>query len=83
MEGVKIGKLAIFEHLHWRKKVWQINISANRLLIISINLNNFIMDSKCSYTCIDELLIVCWTVEELERQLKLMIMYNLSRIREI
>ena len=35
------------------------------------------MNSKCSHTYVDKLLIMCWTVEELER------FCNLSRIREI
>ena len=33
------------------------------------------MNSKCLYTYVDELFIVCWTVEELERLLILMILY--------
>ena len=41
------------------------------------------MNSKCSYTYVDELLIVCWTVEELDKLLILMILYYLSMIREI
>ena len=32
------------------------------------------MNSKCLYTYVDEWLIVCWTVEELERPLILMIL---------
>ena len=31
-------------------------------------------NSKCLYTHVDELLVVCWTVEELERLLILMIL---------
>ena len=37
--GGKFGKMTRFKH--WQKKVWQINGSANRLLIVSINLDGF------------------------------------------
>ena len=35
----KFGELTLFEHL--AKKVWQINRSANKLLIVSTKLNGF------------------------------------------
>ena len=35
----KFGELTLFEHL--AKEVWQINRSANRLLIVSTNLDGF------------------------------------------
>ena len=35
----KFGKLTLFEHVE--KKVWQINRSVNRLIIIVTNLNSF------------------------------------------
>ena len=37
--GGKFGELILFEF--WRKKVWRINRSANRLLIVSTNLDDF------------------------------------------
>ena len=39
------------------------------------------MNSKCLYTYVRELLIVCWTVEKLAQKLLILTICNLSRIR--
>ena len=36
--------------------------------VVAIVANARKMNSKCLYTCIDELLIVCWIVQELYRK---------------
>ena len=43
----KFGELTCFEHL--AKKVWQINRSANRLLIVSTNLNGFSLVNRWQF----------------------------------
>ena len=47
IEG-KFGELTRFEH--WRMKVWQINKSANRLLIVSTNLDGFSLANRELFT---------------------------------
>ena len=55
--------------------LWDLGGSVTTILskyVLTKVTNTTKMNSKHSYTYIDELLIVCWTVEELERLLILM-----------
>ena len=48
LTGINFGELTLFKHL--AKKVWRINRSANRLLIVRTNWDNFSLVNHGRFT---------------------------------